>query len=108
MKASALFDTGGIASRSSDLSASSTQTTVARPARKAPTVVLERGSVMSRPLQKGETLRVSVSIGHAWITMEGDARDYVLTAHDQHEFAGPGLLVIEGLEQGAWVQMVRA
>jgi hypothetical protein len=45
-----------------------------------------------------------VTIGHAWITMEGDARDHVLTSNEEREFAGPGLLVIEGLEQGARIQ----
>lgn len=76
-----------------------------QPAPKAPTVHLERGSVFSRPLEDGERLTVQVTSGHAWITMEGDARDHVLTSNDEREFAGPGLLVIEGLEQGARVEL---
>jgi hypothetical protein len=76
-----------------------------RPASKAPSVQLERGSVFSKPLEKGERLSVTVMYGHAWITMEGDAQDHVLTSHEEREFAGPGLLVLEGLEQGARIRL---
>ena len=76
-----------------------------RPARRTPTVQLERGSVFSKPLENGERLLVTVTMGHAWITMEGDAQDYVLTANEEQAFAGPGMLVIEGLQQGARVHL---
>ena len=76
-----------------------------RPAPKAPTVQLGRGSIFSRPLEMGERLSVLVTTGHAWITMEGDAQDHVLTSNEEREFAGPGLLVIEGLEQGARIRL---
>jgi hypothetical protein len=86
-------------SRSTDTSSSW------KPAPKAPTVQLARGGIFSRPLEKGEQVSVTVTTGHAWITMEGDAEDHVLTTDEEREFTGPGLLVIEGLEQGARIQL---
>lgn len=71
------------------------------PAPKTPTVQLPRGGIFSTPLENGERLNVMVISGHVWITMEGDAQDYILASEQEHEFSGPGLLVIEGLEQGA-------
>lgn len=78
-----------------------------KPTPKSPTVQLERGCIFSKLLANGEHVYVAVTSGHAWITLEGDAQDHVLTSHEKREFSGPGLLVIEGLEQGARVQMVR-
>ena len=37
--------------------------------------------------------------GQLWVTMEGDANDYVLTPGDRQCFQGPGLLLIETLGQ---------
>jgi hypothetical protein len=76
-----------------------------RPARKAPTILLDHGSIISKPLAKGEGVSVTITSGHAWITVEGEGRDHILVAQDQRDFTGPGLLVIEALERGAWVQM---
>jgi hypothetical protein len=50
-------------------------------------------------------LTVMVASGHAWITMEGDTQDHVLISHEEREFTGPGLLVIEALEQGARIRL---
>lgn len=72
-----------------------------KPTSKSPIVHLERGSIFSKAMEEGERVSVTVTAGHAWITMEGDAEDHVLTARESREFTGPGLLVIEGLEQGA-------
>jgi hypothetical protein len=71
----------------------------------SPAVQLARGCVFSQHLEKYERVSVTVTTGYAWITMEGDAEDYVLTANDAREFTGPGLLVIEGLEQGAQIKL---
>lgn len=84
---------------------SSAYTSSQKPTSKAPTMQLLRGCVFSKPLEKGESVSVTVTSGHVWITMEGDAQDHVLTVHERLEFAGPGLLVFEGLEQGARIQL---
>jgi hypothetical protein len=70
-----------------------------------PTVQLQRGSIFSKSLEAGEHVTARGISGHAWVTMEGDARDHVLSANEELEFTGPGLLVMEGLEQGAHVQL---
>ncbi|QIF03022.1 DUF2917 domain-containing protein [Roseimicrobium sp. ORNL1] len=93
------------ASPASKSSRSTNPSTSWKPTPKSPTVQLARGGTFSKPLEKGERVSVTVTAGHAWITMEGDAQDHVLTVHERHEFAGPGLLVIEGLEQGARIQL---
>jgi hypothetical protein len=108
MRASVWFDEATLErelANSATTRTRSTDTPSWKPAPKAPTVQLERGSIFSRPLGKDERLTVRVTFGHTWITMEGDARDHVVTSNEEREFAGPGLLVIEGLEQGARVQL---
>ncbi len=58
---------------------------------------LAKGIIRSQQIPPGETMRVQVIEGTAWITMEGDPEDYVVNTGEVITFPGPGLLVIEGL-----------
>ncbi|WP_425468381.1 DUF2917 domain-containing protein [Roseimicrobium gellanilyticum] len=110
MRASLWFDEATLDRGAADSASSRTRPAESsrRPAPRTPAVQLERGCIFSRPLEEGECVSVMVTTGHAWITMECDVRDHVLAANDERVFAGPGLLVIEGLEQGARLQLKSA
>jgi hypothetical protein len=92
-------------SASSHIRTRSTGSSSRRPSLMAPMVQLDRGGIFSKLLENGEHVSVTVTTGHAWITMEGDVQDHVLASHEEREFFGPGLLVFEGLEQGARIQL---
>jgi hypothetical protein len=110
MKASVWSDEATLDREVADSASSHTRTrstgsSSRRPSLMAPTVQLERGGIFSKLLENGEHVSVTVTSGHAWITMEGDVQDHVLTSHEEREFFGPGLLVFEGLEHGAKIQL---
>ena len=109
MRASVSFDEAmlerEVADSAKNRHLSCSHTPSRKPTPKAPTMQLQRGCIFSKPLEEGERVSVAVITGHAWITMESDAEDHVLTAREEREFLGPGLLVIEGLEQGARIQL---
>lgn len=69
------------------------------------TMQLGRGDIFSKMLERGECLAVTVTSGQAWITLEGDAEDHVLGPQEMRVFHGPWLLVMEGLEMGAGVEV---
>lgn len=63
--------------------------------------ILPEGGFVVRDLEAGEQAEIRVLAGHLWVTVEGDARDYVLVAGTRRRFAGPGRLVAEALEAPA-------
>lgn len=60
--------------------------------------ILPEGGFLVRDLEAGEQADIRVLSGHLWVTVEGDARDYVLEAESRRSFAGPGRLMAEALE----------
>ena len=56
--------------------------------------------IFSKHLAFDECVTFRAEFGHAWVTMENDAVDYVLDAQTSLRFFGPGLLVVEALEHG--------
>jgi hypothetical protein len=58
---------------------------------------LAKGELRSLFLAEGEHLHIEVLHGECWITMEGDANDYVLSAGSSLHFIGPGLAIVEAL-----------
>lgn len=62
---------------------------------------LAHRQLFSRFIFEGEALRIRVVSGHLWATFEGSPEDHHLSAGDARHFRGPGLLVAEGIEQGA-------
>lgn len=66
---------------------------------------IERRQIFSRQIFEGEVFRIRVTSGHLWVTFEGSPDDYHLTDGDTRRFRGPGLLVAEGIEQGAVVEI---
>jgi hypothetical protein len=67
---------------------------------------LSKGATLARQLRPGETLRVRGRTGMLWVTMEGDAQDYVLGVGNQACFARSGLLVIEGMSAENEMELV--
>lgn len=59
---------------------------------------LTRRETFSRRLDEGDFLRMRVISGVLWVTIEGDPEDHVLAAGDFRQFDGPGLCVVEGIE----------
>lgn len=58
---------------------------------------LAKGQLRSLFLAEGEHRQIEVLHGECWITMEGDANDYVLSAGSSLHFIGPGLAIVEAL-----------
>jgi len=72
-------------------------------AAQAPVWSLAKGQLRSVLLAEGEHRQIEVLHGECWITMEGDANDYVLSAKESLKFNGPGLVLIEALSGSAEV-----
>lgn len=70
-------------------------------------ISLKRRAVASLDLIANDRLRITTRNGVAWATMEGSADDFVLTSASPLEFAGPGRLVIEALEDSViiWAEL---
>ena len=73
-------------------------------------ISLNRRAVASLDLAADDRLRLTTRHGTSWITLEGIADDFVLTCSNPLEFAGPGRLVIEALDDHVVVraQMIRS
>jgi len=56
-------------------------------------------------LQVNGAVRLQVGNGRVWITMEGAPDDYWLSAGEQIEIAGRGMLVVEGADASSQVQL---
>lgn len=67
---------------------------------------LRRGELLSVRLDR-ETGGVRVVAGAVWATMEGDPRDHVAAAGEALRLMGPGLAVLEALEDGTRVVLER-
>ena len=57
------------------------------------------GEYLSRQLSDQDALELVAEAGQLWVTMEGDANDYVLTPGDRQCFHGPGHILIEAIGQ---------
>ena len=77
----------------------------ARPRHEAARARIAYGQIFSRLLEETEVLRFRVISGHLWVTQEGSRKDHILSAGDTKDFAGPGRLVAEGIEDGAVVEL---
>jgi hypothetical protein len=66
---------------------------------------IDRRQVFSRQIFEDEVFRIHVTSGHLWVTFEGSPEDHHLSDGDTWRFSGPGLLVAEGIEQGAVVEI---
>jgi len=69
-----------------------------RLAEEAEIIHLLKREVCSILLAEGEEIRIVVASGVAWVTMEGDPEDHVLSGGEGTRLPGPGRLVIESLE----------
>jgi hypothetical protein len=69
----------------------------ASPAAQGSVWSLAKGQLRSLFLAEGERLHIEVLHGECWITMEGDANDYVLSPGSSLHFFGPGLAIVEAL-----------
>lgn len=63
---------------------------------------LSKGSFATIDLLPSQLLRLTVVQGHVWITMEGDATDYVAARGEKISFDHPGRVVVEALEECAF------
>lgn len=72
------------------------------------TLSLARREIVSHRLVGGEKIQFRSVLGILWITMEGDSEDHVLSTGELFEVNGPGLLLLEALEDEAMVEMIRA
>lgn len=66
-----------------------------------PKISLACGALLTQRLSDNESLTLTVLAGHAWITNEGDPEDYVLGTGETFEIAGPAMLLVEGIHDGA-------
>ena len=66
---------------------------------------LARRQIFSRPIFEGEVFRIRVVTGNLWVTFEGSRDDHHLGGGDSLRFRGPGLLVAEGIEEGAVLEI---
>jgi hypothetical protein len=66
---------------------------------------IERRQIFSRQIFEDEVFRIRVTSGHLWVTFEGSPDDHHLSDGNSRRFHGPGLLVAEGIEQGAVVEI---
>lgn len=66
-----------------------------------------RRQLFSRRIFEGEVFRIRVLAGHLWVTFEGSRKDYHLGESEIHRFHGPGLLVAEGIEDGAVLEIAQ-
>lgn len=66
---------------------------------------IERRQLFSRRIFEGEVFRIRVTSGNLWVTFEGSPDDHHLSHGDTRRFHGPGLLVAEGIEQGAVIEI---
>ncbi|QJE95827.1 DUF2917 domain-containing protein [Luteolibacter luteus] len=64
-----------------------------------------RRQIFSRQILENEVFRIRVTSGHLWVTFEGSPDDHHLSDGDSRRFYGPGLLVAEGIEQGALIEI---
>jgi hypothetical protein len=62
-------------------------------------VLLARQGTSTFRLAASESLTLCGSSGRMWVTMERDRKDYALEPGKRLVFHGPGLLVLEGLEE---------
>ena len=76
-----------------------------RPRQEAARARIPYGQIFSRLLKETEVLRFRVISGHLWVTQEGSRKDHLLVAGEFEDFAGPGRLVAEGIEDGAVVEL---
>lgn len=67
--------------------------------------LLARRQIFSRPLSGDEAFRIRVVTGNLWVTFEGSRDDHHLGEGKALRFRGPGLLVAEGIEDGAVVEI---
>ncbi|HEY5892013.1 MAG TPA: DUF2917 domain-containing protein [Chthoniobacterales bacterium] len=74
-------------------------------AKPRPKITLSSGALLAHRVNDHETLTLTVSAGHAWITNEGDPEDYILAAGEIFEIAGPARLLVEGIHDGAEFDM---
>lgn len=68
---------------------------------------IDRRQLFSRRILEDEVFRIRVLSGHLWVTFEGSQEDYHLTEGQTRRFRGPGLLVAEGIEEGAVVEIAQ-
>lgn len=61
-------------------------------------VRLNPGQIYSHELTQGDTQQIYMLSGQAWMTLEGDAEDYVLHPGHRLELPETGRIVIEPLE----------
>lgn len=60
--------------------------------------LLNEGDLVSQDLKEEESFEISLIAGQAWITLEGDAEDYIVRVPKSLHLMGPGRVVIEALE----------
>ena len=62
-------------------------------------VRLRKGALHSIRLGAMSAVKLRITQGLCWVSMEGDRNDYVAGANCELRFAGPGLLIIEGMQE---------
>lgn len=67
-----------------------------------------KGALQTQRLAAKEIVEIQILAGAAWVTLEGDANDYVLTAGDTRILRGPGLVVVEGLMESNSGEQLRS
>ena len=68
-----------------------------RPDQNAQSFSLGRSEVVAFDLRSGRTFALALNEGQLWVTLEGDATDYLIQAGEMLQFSKPGKLVIEVL-----------
>jgi hypothetical protein len=65
---------------------------------------LRQAQVVSFDLSAAESRILTAYAGQLWVTMEGDATDYVLNPGESRHFRHPGRVVVEALAESefAW------
>lgn len=56
---------------------------------------LTNRSIHSVRLEDGQVMRITAICGTAWVTLEGDPEDHILSPTSPLTLTGPGLLVME-------------
>ena len=75
--------------------------TTAKPSHGEPgkPVRLRKGALHSIRLGALSAVKIRITQGLCWVSMEGDRNDYVAGPNCELRFTGPGLLVLEGMQE---------
>jgi hypothetical protein len=68
---------------------------------------MNKNELRSFTLAAGQDVNVQALQGCFWVTMENDAFDYALEAGQTQRFNGPGLLVIQALDDVSVLQLTQ-